>query len=260
MIGIVGGMGPLAGADLFEKLVRNVAAERDQDHLPVVLMSYPHRLPDRTAFLSGNSAHSPAPAIANILRSLDRLGVQVAGMPCNTAHAPVILEPVMTEMRRHNCRVELVNMIGATVASLDEISPSPKRIGILSTAGTRRAGLFRDAVRRAGHTPVELPDDLHDALAHRAVYDVEFGIKRHSAAPTPESRAWIIEGVERLGGAGAEAVILGCTELPLAVSETYHEGMPLVDPATALARELIRRTYPERLAPREPGPVHRSVG
>lgn len=250
-IGIIGGMGPAAGADLLQKIIRNTVAGCDQEHLPVILLSFPHRLADRTAYLTGQSSESPAPAIANILRGLDRMGVAVAGMPCNTAHAPEILDLVHREMRRHNVQAEFVNMIEATLRRVGELPGQPTRVGVLSTIGARRLRLYPDALRAAGFEAVELEEDVHDALAHRAVYDPDFGIKVQSTSPTDEARALVLEGIERLVEAGAEAVILGCTELPLAVPDPRYGSVPLVDPASALARELILRTFPDRLTPLE---------
>jgi aspartate racemase len=247
LIGIVGGMGPLAGVDLFRKIIRNVDASRDQDHPAVVLMSYPHRFPDRTAYLTGKSSESPAPAIANVLRSLDRMGAQVSGMPCNTAHAPQILDVVHRELRRHNCKTQFVNMIEETVRYVLALPGGPRSIGLLTTIGTRQTRLYHSAMEAAGLRVVELPADEHDALAHRAVYDPEVGIKARSEPTTAEARAWILQGVDRLVDAGADAVVLGCTELPLAVPDSSYGGVPLVDPAHALARALIRKTYPDRL-------------
>lgn len=248
-IGIVGGMGPLAGAELFRKLILNVDAVADQDHPPVVLMSYPHRLPDRTMFLTGASSANPGPAIANILRSMDRLGVVVAGIPCNTAHASPILEGVLREMRRHNCRLRLVNMIDETIRMIRDHHPAVGAVGVLSTIGTRRSRLYTMALEAAGLDVVELDEEMHDAMAHEAVYHPSTGIKAGVEPGFTTARGLIHEGIERLSAAGAEAVILGCTELPLAVGEADYAGTPLIDPSVALARALLRETFPERLKP-----------
>jgi aspartate racemase len=239
-------MGPLAGAELFRKVIQNVDASSDQEHPPVVLMSYPHRLPDRTAYLTGVSADSPGPAIANILRSMDRLGVAVAGIPCNTAHAPQILNGVLREMRRHNCQLRFVHMIDEAIRMVREHYPSVSRVGVLSTRGTRRTRLYSEALSLAGYELVELDDDVHDSLAHRAVYDPVIGIKA-TRSDFSEARGLIAGGVGRLSDLGADAVILGCTELPLALADRFLDGIPLIDPSTALARALLREALPERL-------------
>ena len=53
MIGIVGGVGPLAGLDVFKKIIEETVVQKDQEHLPVLLMSYPHLIVDRTEYLLG---------------------------------------------------------------------------------------------------------------------------------------------------------------------------------------------------------------
>ena len=89
-IGIVGGAGPYAGLDLAQKLLQQTMAKSDQDYLPTVLISTPELIEDRTNFLLGESKINPAYAIFSNLRDLEALGATVAGIACNTAHAPEI--------------------------------------------------------------------------------------------------------------------------------------------------------------------------
>jgi aspartate racemase len=86
MIGIVGGVGPLAGLDIFKKIIEETVATKDQEHVPVVLSSQPHRIADRTAFLLGKENQNPAIALKDILLELDKAGARVAAIPCNTSH------------------------------------------------------------------------------------------------------------------------------------------------------------------------------
>src|SRR5690606_41469903 len=108
IIGVIGGMGPYAGLDLVRKIFDHTAASRDQDHLPVALLSYPGRIRDRSLFLlratEEDSGVNPAEAIAGIALELDRLGATVAGIPSNTAHAPAILDVVTPPPRRGGAR------------------------------------------------------------------------------------------------------------------------------------------------------------
>jgi len=90
IIGIVGGVGPYAGVDLVTKILNLKKAVKDQDHLPLALMSLPGLIHDRTAFLLGETDVNPAYAISRIIMKLRQVGADVVGIPCNTAHAPSI--------------------------------------------------------------------------------------------------------------------------------------------------------------------------
>ena len=99
-IGIVGGAGPYAGLDLAQKILQQTRAENDQDYLPTLLISTPDQIQDRTRFLLGQSKQNPAHAISRNLRDLKTLGATVAGIPCNTAHAPAIRDVFLEKMKQ----------------------------------------------------------------------------------------------------------------------------------------------------------------
>ena len=99
IIGVIGGMGPHAGLDLVHKIFDQTDACTDHAHVPVALLSFPEQIPDRGAFLFGRTDVNPADAIVDIVRRLETIGVLVAGIPCNTAHAPPIFDAVVTALR-----------------------------------------------------------------------------------------------------------------------------------------------------------------
>lgn len=250
IIGVVGGMGPYAGIDLVQKIFDETLAESDQEHVPVTLVSYAHRIRDRSSFILGRNRVSPAPSIAEALEDLGRIGATVAGMPCNSAHAPVIFDAVVRALERRGLRLRLLNLITEALALAQETVPGIQRIGPLSTFGLHTAGLYRSRIAAAGLTPVMPTEEVAENVVHRAIFDPGFGIKAHSNPVRGKARDLVLEGVRHLKERGAEAVILGCTELPLAVCEARFEGIPLIDSTRALARGLIRETYPEKLRPR----------
>ena len=94
MIGIVGGMGPLAGLDVFKKITEETPVTSDQEHAPVLLFSVPAQIPDRTEFLLGREKTNPAIAISEIILTLEKAGARVVGIPCNTAHSPRIFDVI----------------------------------------------------------------------------------------------------------------------------------------------------------------------
>ncbi len=99
MIGIVGGVGPYAGLDLMKKVFDNTLAQIDQDHLDVVMLSLSGSIADRTEYLEGKVDVNPGLAIAGVLKRLEEAGATVAGIPCNTAHAPGIFSFIEKELQ-----------------------------------------------------------------------------------------------------------------------------------------------------------------
>ena len=220
-IGIIGGMGPLATADLFEKIVRHTRAASDQEHLHVLIDSNTN-IPDRTAALLRGGA-DPTPELTGSARRLEEMGAQVLIMPCNTAHnyydaiAAAVSVPVL-------------HMVRLTAQAL--VERGVKKAGLLATDGTVRTGIYQKSFAGSG---VELltPDEAGQRAVMEMIYQgVKAGDMAFDAQPARQA-------MERLLAAGAEVLILGCTELPLAV-KLYGIALPAVDPTLELALEAIR--------------------
>jgi aspartate racemase len=120
-----------------------------------------------------------------------------------------------------------------------------EKIGVLCTLGARKSGVYDQLLAANGYGALYPPHDEQAAL-HAAIYDREWGIK--AVSPVSQKATDIAAArVERLASAGAACVILGCTELPLALPGMAHKGTLLVDPVLALARALIREVNPAKL-------------
>lgn len=247
-IGVVGGVGPFAGIDLLGKIAAQTVADKDQDHLTVLNWSQPDTIVDRTKFLQGEVAQNPAFALAEQVQQLARMGAGVVGIPCNTAHAPHIFDQIQAELVAAGCNVLLLHMIEEVGRFLQEALPGLKRIGVLSTTGTYKAGVYPAILEPLGFTAVLPPVTLQTEKIHPAVYDPVFGIKACGAV-TEQARSNLILGIETVKAAGAAAIILGCTEMPLAFNEPHAAGLPLIDPTLILARALIREANPAKLRP-----------
>lgn len=246
LIGVIGGMGPYAGLDLTRKIFDHTRARTDQDHLPVALLSVPD-LPDRTEYLLGRDPVNPAGVIAEVAGRLDDLGAVVAGMSCNTAHAPAIFDAIVETLCRAGRTIRLLHMIEETATRTRTLLGPGARVGVLATLGTYRFGLYQEALQAAGLEPVVPDVSLQEPLVHRSVYDPQYGIKAHSRPVSPMARQGLLSAITHLKQYSVQAVILGCTELPLAFPEPEIHGLPLIDPTDVLARALIRATYPDRL-------------
>ena len=239
-IGVVGGVGPLAGLDLVRKIIAATRATRDQDHLPVALLSFPNQIPDRTDFLLGRASENPGHALADVADALVAVGAEVIGIPCNTAHAPSIFDIVRERLAG---RAELVHMVEEVGRELGRQFPAVEAVGVLSTTGTRAVEIYPRHFETLGYRVLQVPPGVQERLVQEAIYDREFGIK---ATPTPsdEAVARLMAAVALLKEQGADLVVLACTEIPLALSGAGLDGVPLLDPTCVLARALVRLSAP----------------
>jgi aspartate racemase len=247
LVGILGGMGPQAGLDMAEKLIAMTSTQCDQGHIPFMLFSLPGSVPDRTAFLLGKSPENPAYAIATQFEVMAKMGVTIAVMACNTAHASPIFDVVLDQLRRNKVKLEILHLIEETVFYIRQQYPDIKKVGILGTQGTYQAQLYDKALEKAG-LEVVLPDPhVRQNDIHAALYAPGFGIKTSPGTVTKKARKKVLSAIHHLKQGGAGVIVLGCTELPLAVKEGCINDIPILDPAKIMVEKLIRKTYPHKL-------------
>jgi aspartate racemase len=226
-IGILGGMGPEAGAYLLERIIRETAAERDQDHPPIIVYSLP-QVPDRTeAILYGGP--SPVPALRRGLRTLQRAGADFAVMSCISAH---YFYPQIAP----RSPLPLLSLIDETLAAVKKMRPVPETIGLVATSGTVRSGIVARAFEAAG-IAVIVPSFRNQKRVMAAIYGKK-GVKAgFSEGPAREAVLEVSAGLVRRG---AQAILAGCTEVPL-VLRVADLSVPLVEPMIIGARAAIRR-------------------
>lgn len=243
IIGIVGGLGPKAGENLHSRILANTRVVRDQDHLPVLLYTNP-RIPDRSEFIFGETTQNPADQILQSLRLLYDFGARVLCVPCNTAHAPVIWDVVTTGFADFAGDGELLHIINLTVEHIIKRHPSVSHVGILATTGAVSAEVYQQALAHRNFRPV-LPTEAHQRNIQDAIYHPDWGIKAVSSPVTQQATDALEAAAYRMIVDGAEAIIMGCTEIPLALNGNELKGIPLVDSTAVLAREAIRRAAGE---------------
>lgn len=246
IVGIIAGAGPFAGLDLLGKILNQTVARKDQDHLAIVALSQPGQLADRTEYLLGQTDVNPAYAIVHQALRLERLGASLIAIPCNTAHAPPIFDVILKELHAAGSSVQFLHMVREVGAFLQRQYALARRVGVLSTTGTYRANIYQAALVPAGFQVVAPEEDFQERVVHAAVYDPLYGIKA-TGQVTATARNNLLAGVSHLRGQGAEAIILGCTEMPLAITESQIDGMMVIDPTLILARALIREANPAKL-------------
>ncbi|GAA4690436.1 aspartate racemase [Promicromonospora umidemergens] len=236
LVGVLGGVGPLATVLFMERVARLTDAARDQDHVDMMVLQHA-TVPDRTAFLLGRSTDDPGPVLAADARRLARAGVGFLVLPCNTAHAFAGAIAAATS-------VPLLSAVDVTVSAVlsddtwtGRLSGSrPEAVGLLATEGTVESGVYLDAFAAHGIKTL-VPDVAGQAAVTSLVYD---GVKagRGGDLTTLEG----VVGDLRLRGAGA--IVLGCTELSVAAEATPGDLLPgvvLVDALDELARATVLR-------------------
>jgi len=247
-IGIIGGVGPFAGIDLMEKILTQTDAKSDQEHIPIVLHSFPHQIPDRSAFLLGQSLDSPLDPLLNVLESVARVGASVVGIPCNTAHVPIFFEPL--KVHAATLGINLLNMVEETVQFVKKNYPDVQRLGLLGTKGTYKSRIYEVAFARAGINLILPSSTVQTEVVHEAIYDPIWGIKAACRPVSRQAKQMLGSAMMHLKQKDADAVLLACTELPLAVDAHVLCGLEAIDPTLALARALIRSaTNASKLVP-----------
>ena len=224
MIGFLGGMGPLATADFFSKVIAATTAARDEDHVPLLIQSDP-RIPSRPAAIL-HGGPSPLPAL---LAGRDRLiaaGAIALAMPCNTAH-------VWLPELRQGCPVPFLSIVDASCDEAAARTQPGAAIGIIGTEATLKSRLFDNELARRGFVPL-LPSN--DELRNWVLPAIE-QVKAGRAA---EAGQQVERAVKALFDRGAQVVILACTETPLAldaIASLLRERC--VDTNAALARACV---------------------
>ncbi|MDR7415360.1 MAG: amino acid racemase [Armatimonadota bacterium] len=221
-VGVLGGMGPRATADFFRKLIELTPARRDQDHLRVLVESNP-QIPDRSAFILGGG-EDPTPWLVEAARRLEAAGADFLVIPCNTAH--YFLEAI-----RRSVRIPVLDITEAVAEAAVRAVPGLVAAGLLATTATIRARLYHRTFARR-EVRVVVPEGEEQEVVDRAIYSVKAG----DLGPA------VREGVRRVGlglvDRGAQAIVLGCTEIPLVV-DPAEWPVPVIDSTLALARTAV---------------------
>jgi aspartate racemase len=226
VVGILGGMGPAATADFYLKLVQATPATSDQEHLQVLIWSDP-TIPDRTEALLTHGA-DPTPALIAGARLLQYSGAAMLAVPCNTAHA--FLAAVQAAVD-----IPIIHMIEETANHIQLLTPRVHRVGLLSTTGTRKAGLYQAWLDKKGIQVLSPNAQTQEDLVMAAIR----GIKAGKSGPAVKSQL-TTAARELIDAGAAQAIIGGCTEVPVGLA-AEDIPVPFIDPARILAESVVRR-------------------
>lgn len=226
MLGVLGGLGPLAGAQFMLRLTLLTPATCDQEHIPTVLWSDP-RVPDRTGD-TGAGAEDPLPWLLRGIEGLQCAGCGAIAIPCSTAHR-------WFDAMRREASVPIIHIVDAAGMDLSRLGIPSGTIGIMGTQTTLDMHLYQERLEYQGWRCIIPSEDEMDRLVGPAIALVK--ANRVAEAFQPLS-----EVVNTLAARGATAVVLGCTEMPLGIQAGPADGLkvPVVDTIDALARAAIR--------------------
>lgn len=225
MIGVLGGMGPVATADFYQKIIRATPAKTDQEHLKVLIFSNP-QVPDRTAAIRGEGP-DPLPVLVAGAEVLAQGGADFITIPCVTAHH-------FYDSLQRAVSVPILHLVGETATAVVSEYPGLRLLGLLATTGTLESRLFEGYFEPRGFS-ILTPDP---AVQTSAVMEAIYTIKRGESLERP--RRLIREAAEHLRLRGAQAIIAGCTEVPL-VLQDGDLPVPVIDPTWILAQAAVHR-------------------
>lgn len=223
LIGVLGGMGPLATLDLQQKIIEETPAARDQEHVPVVAWNVP-QIPDRQLALAGKGP-SPLPALLAAVERLNRIGASHIVIACNTAH----------HWYDELAAASTAPLLHIVDACADELrAGAPDKVGIIATAGTLAAGWYQQRLAAQGITALLPAQTELERLFVPGCYAVKRGELQRGGELLDEL-------ANALLARGAQKLVLACTEVPPALVAVQSRSLPLaLDPARALARQCVR--------------------
>ena len=220
LVGVIGGMGPMATTKFMELVINNTKAEKDQDNVDMLVCQY-SSTPDRTAYILGNSNEDPGEAMIKAAKLLESEKCDFLVMPCNTA--TFFYDKIAKEIS-----VPLINIAEETVKQ--KIKMGAKKIGLMATDGTIKASVY-DQYIPEGITLFK-PDEEHQ----KRIMDVIYKEVKQNLIPNKEN---FIDIINYFKNNGCDVVVMGCTELSVAVEQLDIDDPMVVDSLTVLAKLTI---------------------
>lgn len=223
IIGIIGGMGPAATIDLYKKIVENTPAEKDQEHIHVIIDSYP-QIEDRTEYII-YGGKNPAPRLIESAKRLESAGADALIMPCNTAH--YFAKDIEKEVN-----IPLIHIVKCSAEAVKNNYPKTKKIGLIATTGTIKAGVYGNILKEYGFETITLPEKIENNIMD-CIYK---GVK---AGKTEEYSILFQQCVDEITDLGADLLIEGCTEIPL-IMPYVKTKLPAIDATYELACAAVK--------------------
>jgi aspartate racemase len=223
VVGVLGGMGPDATVDFMTKVIALTPAEKDQDHVHMLVDHNP-QVPNRQAAILDHG-DDPGPHLAAMARRLETAGADFLVIACNTAYVfeTHILEAVS---------IPLISIIDESVAAVGDQNPAANSVGVLATDGCLKANVYQPALQRKNLIPI-LPNDEEMQQLMHLISKIKAGDKGGQVASAMSELA------QALVSRGAQAIIAACTEIPLVLDATMLD-VPLISSTDVLAEKAMR--------------------
>ena len=226
VLGVLGGVGPLATAYFMELVIKRTPAMCDQDNIPMIVFNDP-QIPDRTAYILDRTKPDPLPEMVKVVRWLEDAGADYIAIPCNTAH-------YFYDAIAAGSHVPVLNIMRETAAHVSSmVSGGSGRVGLLATEGTIASGVFQHYLDERGLTAVVPTDEERSGVIMPLIYD---RVKRNLSYDEKP----FMEVARRLHDEeGCDAVIVGCTELSVVYQDLSEPPAWLVDAMDVLASRCV---------------------
>jgi aspartate racemase len=217
-------MGPAASAEFVTRLVAQTPAACDQEHIPFVLWNDP-TVPDRSTSLINKDDRPWAKLKAGVL-GLKAAGCDHIVIPCNTAH--------FWFDRLNQLGVPITHIVGSVAEELRALKIYSGTIGVIGTKATMSLGLYQNYLGKLGWSCVTPSTNEMNNLVQPAIDLVKAG-------NIDAAHDMLLKAIDQLIPWGVDAVVLGCTEIPLAIRETHHRNIPLVNSIDTLVQSVLKQ-------------------
>ncbi len=224
VLGVLGGVGPLATAYFLKLLIERTPANSDQEHIPVVVINDP-QIPDRTAFILDRLAPDPLPEMVGVARRLETFGVDYIAVPCNTAH-------YFYDALMHAVEIPVLNIVEETATTIAAHVGTPAKVGVMATEGTIASGVYKMWFEPLGIEVVAPGRDDQEVL-DRLIYE-------QVKANQPYDEQDLVRVAQHLFDEGCAAVVVGCTELSVVFQGMANPPENVYDSLAILADRCIQ--------------------
>lgn len=221
-IGVIGGMGPMASQLFYKMITEKTEAEKDQDHVNLVLVS-DASMPDRTSAILAGDYDEVSEKLLKDAKILEMCGCEAIGITCNTAH-------FFADLIKDELEIPIIHMIEETVQHISRKSPGAK-VAVLATDGTIKTQIYQKRLERAGLKPYIVPAEIQEIVMYQ-IYDC---IK--SGKPYDKSRWGLLE--KHLYAEYCDCAIMACTELSV-IKADDGLGDFYIDPMEVLSEKMIQ--------------------
>lgn len=228
-VGILGGMGPEATIDLFARIVKHTQAKKDDDHLRIIIDNNPKMPSRQDAIMKGGE--SPVPAMRETARNIERAGADFIIIGANTAH-------YFYEAIKDAVQIPFMHIIEEAAKETARAVPGVRKVGVLATTAAMQIGLYQKSFEKYGIEVLEIPDDIQGRV-QKSIFSFKYDGR------TPEIIELMVAPARHMILHGAEALIMGCTEIPI-ILEDIEFSVPVIDPNEVIAIAAVQYAKNQR--------------